>query len=158
MCFAVLYFIALRCCFCVARVAQKCESTKLVIQRMTGELFVEAFGRSPISLSRSALCPWSANAMLPAVDNGAGRWKEGFGYDVFHPNAAGHHAIFRGLLMSLATVFAPEQIEAQRRVLTMGRRRASALTVSHRRYMMLTQFAPTNIPDGQYVTFKGSHA
>ena len=53
--------------------------------------------------------------MLAAVDDGKGHWKEGFECDAAHPNAEGHHAMFRGLLISLATVFAPEQIDAKRR-------------------------------------------
>ena len=59
--------------------------------------------------------------MLAAVDDGAGRWKEGFSIDAVHPSAAGHHAMFRGLLAPLAKVFAPDQIEAKRRALFRGR-------------------------------------
>ena len=95
-------------------------------------------------------------SMLAAVDDGAGCWKEGFHYDAWTPNAAGHHAIFRGLLAHLATVFAPEQIEARRNALTMGRRRASALTVNHRRYMLMTLFVTSEIPEGYQPAITGS--
>ena len=59
--------------------------------------------------------------MLAYVDDGAGRWKQGFSHDAAHPNAAGHHEMFRGLVPSIAKVFAPAQIEAHRRALASRR-------------------------------------
>ena len=59
--------------------------------------------------------------MLAAVDDGTGLWKEGLSHDIGHPNAAGHHEMFRGLVPSIAKVFAPAQIEAKRRALTSKR-------------------------------------
>ena len=53
--------------------------------------------------------------MLAAVDDGAGRWKDGFSQDAAHPNAVGHHEMFGGLGPSITDIFAPEQIEAKRR-------------------------------------------
>ena len=43
--------------------------------------------------------------MLAAVDDGAGRWKEGLSHDAEHPNAAGHYTIFRDLGHSIAEIF-----------------------------------------------------
>ena len=59
--------------------------------------------------------------MLATVDDGTGLWKEGLYYDMQHPSAAGHHEMFRGLVPSLAKVFAPAQIEANRRALASRR-------------------------------------
>ena len=59
--------------------------------------------------------------MLAALDDGTGRWKEGFVYDQMHPNAAGHHEQFRGFVPSITNIFSPELIQAKRRALTKGR-------------------------------------
>ena len=59
--------------------------------------------------------------MLAALDDGTGRLKEGFFYDEFHPNVAGHHEQFRGFVPCIASIFPPELIQAKRRALTKGR-------------------------------------
>ena len=74
--------------------------------------------------------------MLAAVDDGAGRWKEGFSYDAAHPNAAGHHRMFTGFDPSIAKIFAPEQIEAIRYVFALGRKRSSVPTVNRRSFTL----------------------
>ena len=85
-------------------------------------------------------------SMLAAVDDGTGRWKEELSHDAAHPNAAGHHEMFRGFVPSIAQIYAPEQIEANRRTWTsesalrIGQGGAPALGVEHRSYMIGAHF------------------
>ena len=64
---------------------------------------------------------WPILPMLAALDDGTGRWKEGFTYHSIHPNAAGHYEQFRGVVPFIANIFSPELIPAKRRALTKGR-------------------------------------
>ena len=58
--------------------------------------------------------------------------------------------------MSLAKVFAPEQVEANRRALTIGRRRVSASAVNFCSYMIQATFSPSLVPEGYRPAITGS--
>lgn len=49
------------------------------------------------------LATWNVASIhfLGALDDGAGRWKEGTSVDAGHPNAVGHHAMFRSIPPSM---------------------------------------------------------